>query len=238
MQLLRTPPQGVRRMELGGPQAMALRDYLRILRAALGLGNRLPVLTVPTGMAMAAAQLAARLSGAMIDRETLQMLERGNTTSDNALPALLGHPPRAAQAFVGAQERNWLSLRARLDWLLPLLRVSIALVWIVTGIVSFGLYPVNESYALLERTGVPPALAPLMLYGAAALDLAFGVGILVLRRRAWLWLAQIALMLLYTIIISLRLPEFWLHPYGPILKNLPLLAAILLLYEIEKTWNT
>ena len=45
---------------------------------------------------------------------------------------------------------------------------------------------------------------------------------------------QLALILFYTIVISFRLPEFWLHPYGPLLKNLPMLAAIWLLYELEK----
>jgi hypothetical protein len=36
------------------------------------------------------------------------------------------------------------------------------------------------------------------------------------------------------VIITIRLPEYWLHPYGPILKNLPMLAAIYLLYTLEK----
>jgi hypothetical protein len=73
-----------------------------------------------------------------------------------------------------------------------------------------------------------------MLYGATLMDLAFGIGSLVLKRRRWLWLAQLTLILFYTVIISFRLPEFWLHPYGPLLKNLPMLAAIWLLYELEK----
>ena len=54
-----------------------------------------------------------------------------------------------------------------------------------------------------------------------------------LRRRRPLWLAQIVLVLGYTVIISLRLPEFWLHPYGPVLKNLPLLAMLLLLWTLD-----
>jgi hypothetical protein len=73
-----------------------------------------------------------------------------------------------------------------------------------------------------------------MLYGAALMDLAFGIGTLALKRRRRLWLMQLALILFYTIVISFRLPEFWLHPYGPLLKNLPMLAAIWLLYELEK----
>ena len=30
-----------------------------------------------------------------------------------------------------------------------------------------------------------------------------------------------------------RLPEFWLHPHGPMLKNLPMLALLLLLWRLE-----
>jgi hypothetical protein len=50
------------------------------------------------------------------------------------------------------------------------------------------------------------------------------------------------------VIISFQLPEFWLHPYGPMIKNLPMLAAIYCLYVLEQrpqqkiqepnTWNT
>ena len=43
-----------------------------------------------------------------------------------------------------------------------------------------------------------------------------------------------ALIVAYSIIIAIRLPEFWLHPFGPLLKNVPLLAAILLLHEFDK----
>jgi hypothetical protein len=80
---------------------------------------------------------------------------------------------------------------------------------------------------------VPRALAPAMLYGAAFMDLAFGFATLLIEHRRFVWLAQAAAILLYTIIISAKMPEFWLHPFGPLLKNLPMLAAILLLYHLE-----
>jgi len=73
-----------------------------------------------------------------------------------------------------------------------------------------------------------------MLYGAALFDLLLGLGTLGLARRRWLWLMQLALIGFYTIVIALRLPEFLVHPYGPLTKNLPMLAAIWLLYELEK----
>lgn len=217
-----------------GPKPMTMRDFLGGLRRLMGMG-RAHFMPVPMPLMRLGAAAGKLLPSSLLDPETLQMLERGNTGSPARLSALLGRPPRALDTFIEPGEAGTVRLRARLNWLLPLLRVSIALVWIVTGIVSLGLYPVEESYALLGRTGIPPALQPLMLYGAALLDFAFGIGTLVLsgRWRKRLWLAQLALILFYTVIITFRLPEFWLHPYGPLLKNLPMLAAIWLLYEME-----
>ena len=67
----------------------------------------------------------------------------------------------------------------------------------------------------------------------AALDLLLGVLTLwPLRRQRWLWAAQIALIVGYTLIISWRLPEYWLHPYGPMIKNLPMLALLVSLWVL------
>jgi len=30
------------------------------------------------------------------------------------------------------------------------------------------------------------------------------------------------------------LPEFWLHPYGPVSKNLPLIVATLIMLQLER----
>ncbi len=121
-----------------------------------------------------------------------------------------------------------------MDWLELMLRISLAAVWLVAGVVSMGVYPVEDSYAMLARVGITEGLAPIALYGAAAMDIAFGLGTLFLRQRKLLWIAQATLIVLYTITITFYLPEFWLHPFGPLIKNLPILAIILLLYELEK----
>ncbi|KRB97233.1 SDR family oxidoreductase [Duganella sp. Root198D2] len=230
----------VRRLALVGPDAMPFVAYLRALRIAMGLGAwRLPVLRLPDWLARGLAQVGEVLPGSPLDRDALDMLARGNTADAAPLAALLGRQPRAVRDFIVQPEAT--RHQAQLDWLLPLLRLSIAAVWIWTAIVSAGLYPVADSHTLLIRTGVPPMLAPLMLYGASALDLAFGAATLAWprRNRRWLWLAQIALIAFYSIVIAWRLPEFLLHPYGPISKNLPMLAALWMLYELEKpSWNT
>ncbi|MEJ7806963.1 MAG: DoxX-like family protein [Telluria sp.] len=47
-------------------------------------------------------------------------------------------------------------------------------------------------------------------------------------------MAQLGLIGFYSVVIAIMLPEFLLHPYGPLTKNLPMLAAIWLLYELEE----
>lgn len=215
-----------------GPQALRLTDYLAALRRGLGLGPARFV-RVPGWLARFGARIGSRLPGSLLTRDTLSMLERGNTDSAGPLAAVLGRVPRGVDAFIPPALAPALRDRARLRWLLPVLRLAIALVWMVTGVVSLGLYPVEDSYALLARTGLSGLSATVALYGAAVLDLALGIATLAARKRRWLYGVQAALILGYTAIITVALPEFWLHPYGPVLKNLPMLAALWLLWELD-----
>ncbi len=229
--LLREPSRAPARIALVGPAPMEFTGYLAALRAAMGMG-RLRVLRLPDWAARLAAKTARFLPGSFLDEDALDMLNRGNRADAGAITQLLGRQPRPVREFIVAPSAE--RAQAKLNWLLPALRWSIAIVWIVTALVSAGLYPVAESYRLLERTGVPPGLQPLMLYGAVGFDLALGLGILLLAKRRWLWLLQIGLILFYTVVIAWKLPEFLLHPYGPLTKNLPMLVAIWMLYELEE----
>jgi hypothetical protein len=221
------------RVPLVGPAPLPFIGYLGALRRSLGLG-RLRVLRLPYTLARGMAWLGGFVPGSPLTPDTLSMLARGNTADPAATTRLLGRPPRPVDKFITHPQAE--RREAQLAWLLPMLRTSLAAVWIWTAYVSAFAWPVDDSYRLLERTGIPALLAPLMLYGASALDLAFGIGTLALPRR-WrrpLWLAQLGLIGFYTVVIALRLPEFVWHPYGPLSKNLPMLAAIWLLYELEK----
>jgi len=215
-----------------GPVPVSLREYLAALRLSMGLGPA-RYIRVPINVMRQIAHAAELLQVGILNSETLEMLLRGNTGDARPLQGILRHETRAPDRFITSSERDSERVSAQTRWLLPLLRYSIAAVWIVTAIVSMGLFPVQSSYELLARVGVPRALAPAMLYGAAFMDLAFGFATLLIQRRRFILLAQAAAILLFTIIISAKMPEFWLHPFGPLLKNLPMLTAILLLYHLE-----
>jgi uncharacterized protein YbjT (DUF2867 family) len=225
------------RLPVVGPRALGLHAFLQELRGAMGMRRAWP-LPVPVPLLHLTAAVGEHVPAMLFDRAAWRMLERGNTGDPAPLARLLGRQPRDPLAFIAADEAPQVRAAALLGWGAPLLTAGVALVWLWTAVVSLGLYPVAGSYALLAQAGVPDALAPVALYGAALLDLAFGAGIVLVRRRAWrrwLWRAQFATILFYMLVISVRMPGFWLHPYGPLLKNLPMLAAMLLLAALDET---
>ena len=215
-----------------GPEPLTLRALLAGLRAQLGL-RRPAFVSVPMPTVRALAQLARFRRDALLDPDTLGMLLQGNVASPGRIAEVLGTLPRPLESFVPASEARSLATAGRLIWLLPLLRGAVAILWIGSGIVSLGVYPVEASYALLERIGIAGLVAPVVLYGAAALDIVLGAAVYVVRRRRWLWRLQIAVIVVYSTIIAVALPEFWGHPFAPMLKNLPLLAALALLHELD-----
>jgi hypothetical protein len=171
-----------------------------------------------------------------VSSDSIGMLERGNTAPADGISRWLGRPPKALSQLRAMPQS--LGLQAKLAWLLPLLIASIAAVWIWTAIVSAWLYPRAASLDLLARVGAPDGTRLLLLYAAALFDLLLGVLSLCwparLGPRNRLWQSQIVLIIVYTALISWRLPEFWLHPYGPLSKNLPMLAALVLLIQLDK----
>lgn len=233
--LVEAPPARIETKVFAGPAPMELRAYLADLRAALGERGPQWVLPMPVALFRAGAAMAGRVPGSMLDRETADMLLAGNATADNALPGVLEGVPRPPRDFIPPQSAERERRLAVLDLWLPVLRVAIALLWLWTAAVSLGLYPVQDSYALLARVGLHGALATIALDGAALLDLVLGVLTLAApaRWRRALWLVQLLLIAGYTVPITLFLPEYWLHPYGPISKNVPVAAAIALLWALE-----
>ena len=227
------------RISVAGPAAMSLRSFYTALRRAMGIARPPRFMAVPWPLVNGAAALGDRLPNSLLTTDSIKMLRRGNTADISDMKRILGHAPRGVDEFVPGSYADAVKTRAQMLWLLPILRISIGLVWIITGLVSLGLYPVQDSYALLGRTGTPQWLMPFFLYGAALLDLMLGILTLLPRRPRYLWFAQAGLILAYTFIITWKLPEFWLHPYGPVLKNLPMLAALWILHELEqRKWTT
>lgn len=220
------------RIAMVGPAPLALRDYLAALRGSFGAA-RARVIAIPRRGAAAMTALA-RAFGAPVTRDALDMLERGNVADAAPFARLLGRAPRAPQAFVPAHAAD---AARRLAWLtlsLPPLRTSVSLLWLWSAFASALLYPLERSLALLGALGLAGAPAKLALGAGVAVDLLLG---LAMWRRSWrptVYTLQIATTVGYTMLISFALPEFWSHPFAPLAKNVPLLAATALLKVLDR----
>jgi uncharacterized protein YbjT (DUF2867 family) len=197
--------------------------------------RRLRVLPISGAWLGALLPLTAWLDEPVLNKQSLAMLQRGNTAEADGFAAFLGRSPTSLEQFLRAapvsQAERW---HARLYFLRPLLTLSIAMVWLWTGWISAFVYPAEESYRMLSRVGIEGGLAPVVLYGASLADFVLGLALLFRWRLRQVVAVQIAIMLAYTGVISIFLPEYWLHPFGPLIKNLPLLAATLIMLIIEE----
>lgn len=213
-------------LDVVGPQAMTFRGFLELQRQWLGLG-RAWFVPIPFRLAELAAIIAGKLGSVILNRETITMLQRGNCADVTRLTRATGIIPRPVQEELAKHPATtaeaWF---AQLYFMGPVLRFTLASLWIFTGLVSLWWYPVEHSLALLGQAGIPESMRPLVLHAAATLDLAIGLALLLNWRPRVMATVQILVMLTYTAIISLTLPEQWLHPFGPILKNIPLLVTI------------
>lgn len=116
---------------------------------------------------------------------------------------------------------------------LMLMRYTLAAIWLVTGVLSLGIFPQRVSLELLAQVGFRADVALVALYGSASLDILLGI-LTLARPSAMLWRSQGMMVIAYSVIIAIYLPEYWLHPFGPLLKNLPILMLLWLLHEYER----
>jgi uncharacterized protein YbjT (DUF2867 family) len=214
-------------IDIGGPEVMSYRGMLQAYRDAMGLPPPL-WLPVPMSLMRMSAAVVAHLPQRVFSPDTLCMLEEGSVTDPAQTALVLGASPRGTDAWFAGFPPSALRAEAVWLWTAPMLRLVLALLWIVTGLLSMCVYPVEGSLALLGHVGLEGSAARLAMYGAAMLDCLLGLATLFAPGRP-LWRMQFLLVAAYTLIISIFLPQYWLHPFGPVLKNLPVLALLIVL---------
>lgn len=226
------PVRGI--LEIGGPHAMSVAEYLREWRHWLGF----PVayeLRVPAGLARLAATIGERCGSGPLGATIQRMLERGNVAEEGAWMRVrhdLGVQARPlAEALAAHPAQTQDRLQARSYFWLPLLRVMLAALWIGSGLVGL-LLPAS---AIETAISAPPgASIQLLARSTGAIDLLLGALCLSRWRPRWVLGAMLAMLLGYTLAIGVLWPQHWLDPFGGLLKNLPLIAALGLLLATEE----
>ena len=234
LQIIQPETSGQHRIELVGPKAIKIKEIYSKLRHWLGSGSA-RFISLPYQLTLIAGRLGGFFGNTPMTTESVQMLRKGNTADVTPFIKQFGFEPISfEQALINTPAQQADRWHAGLYFLKPLLRFSIAFIWIFTGIVSAFVFPIEQSYTMLAKAGITGIWAPIMLYGAAATDLALGLATLMAYRLPIVVSIQVSVIILYSIIITFSQPEQWIHPFGPVSKNIPFIVATLTMLVLEK----
>ncbi|MEQ8896369.1 MAG: DoxX-like family protein [Roseovarius sp.] len=227
---LRHPAEGVQ--EIGGPEVVTQAEMLQGLRGWLGLAV-VPVLGLPVWLCRAMGRVGDAMRLGPISLTAVRQLEAGVLAEPSASVRELPEAPRGFSAFMGARPAGTQDLwHARLYLMRPVLRVVLAVLWLVSG--GIGLFlPAGEFLPLIAGGGVPEWLAVAFARLGGVVDLVIAGALLRGWRPRLMAGVQAAMVLGYTAAFSVLAPVLWLLPLGGLLKNLPILALIAVVYVLE-----
>ncbi len=111
---------------------------------------------------------------------------------------------------------------------LKLARYSLIFLWLFTGLTSL-FFARSTGYDILAEAGVEGSFATLCLLSGSLVDLALGLWLSTEKQRRLCYLVQLVVIVVYSVLLLFIAPDYWLHPFGPVTKNLPILALLLIL---------
>ena len=152
-------------------------------------------------------------------------------------PSLLVHPD-------GVLTKN-LPLLAAVGtaWLLPregwspralwLLRGGMAVIWITEGVFPKMLFQAPWEVRLVGSSGLVGNDPVVFLRVMGAAEALSGMAALLLwgRPLRWLLLAQLAALVVLPILVGWQDPLLWVHPFGPLTKNVPIIVGTAVLWH-------
>ena len=221
-------------MSFVGPEPITIRKLLLSLKEWFGIKTS-RFIQIPYNLSSLGCSVLELVTKSPVTRDSIKMLNAGNIADVSEMTNNAGVSPRSLSSVLNESPVQQADLwHAKLLMLAPLLRLSIAFVWIYTGIISVFVYPLESSYQLLEQVGITGMFAPVALYGAAIIDLLLGVALLIGYKINIVGTIQISIIMTYTILITIFLSEQWAHPFGPVSKNIPLIVSIMIMMILEK----
>jgi hypothetical protein len=163
------------------------------------------------------------------------MLTSGKTVDPEPYVNIIDFTPRKFSTELATTpsyvQDRW---HARLYFLNPILRVGLGLVWLASGIIPLLLIPHQELYNLFQQVHITGELAVFFLYASCLWNIGLGAATIADWRLKTIGILQLITVITYTIAISIGIPNYWLHPFGPLLKNIPVFIGTLIMLVISE----
>jgi hypothetical protein len=104
-------------------------------------------------------------------------------------------------------------------------KYSLALLWIWTGLTSIVFSP-EIGYKILAGASITGLVAEVAIYAGGILDILLGLWLLTAFKTKLCCITQVSMIIVYTALLTFIDSSFWLHPFGPITKNIPIIVLI------------
>lgn len=212
-------------LEPVGPETLTLLEMLTRYRAWLDFG-RARFVSVPLPIMRLLGRIGDFLGDGPISTNSLEQMIAGNAGESAAFSDAIGFMPRSLDAALldrpALVQDRW---HARLFFLAPVLQGVLVLMWLASAWLGL-FHGANETERLVNAFGLPDSWRSPLQIGSSLIDIAIAGQILVDRSASRSAITQLCVVCGYTVVIGTGLPMLWLDPLGPLLKNLPVMAAI------------
>ncbi len=232
--LISQPLSGVSVLNALGPTRVTMRELLLKFRKWMGL-SRSWVLKMPVFLIRLSARFGDWLGGGgPMNTTSIKMLMASQSADPKPFAAAIGFNPRGLDQVLAEQPPSAQDIwHARLYFLRPLLRLSIAVVWLLSGILPLTVSK-SMSIAVLAALGFGSVSAGLVLYGSAIINIILGVLTCLNWRIEWVGTIEAVLIVLYTLFATFLMGSLWFDPFGSLFKNIPLFVATLVMMAISR----
>lgn len=219
-------------LEPASADRMSMTEAVSAYRSWLGLAPR-PVIRVPRAIAFAVAKFGDLVRLEPITTTALAQFEGRLTGDAKGFEAATGVEARGLRQLLAGRPAESQDLwHARLYLLRPIIRLTLALLWIVSGIAGLTADP-SLYLQPFSGAGLPAEAIQAAVWALSFFDFAIALALVCGWRLRQMAVLQLAAVLAYTVGLTLTAPALWLDLYGGLLKNLPILALLAVHWTLE-----
>ncbi|MEQ1754026.1 MAG: NAD(P)H-binding protein [Micropepsaceae bacterium] len=212
-------------LEPVGPETISLKTLLQHYRGWLGFG-RARFISIPMSLLRVLGRVGDMAHLGPISTTSIVQMVAGNAGDSAAFAKAIGFIPQSLRETLRSRpsqvQDRW---HARLFFMAPALKFTLVLMWLVSAVIGF-IYGTPQTQELVDSLGMPSGWATPLRIGSSLLDLGVAALLIADSHARWSTIVQLTVILGYTTVIGIALPQLWIDPLGPLLKNLPILLAV------------
>jgi uncharacterized protein YbjT (DUF2867 family) len=222
-----------RLLKIVGPKIITVKELLTSFRSWLGL-KPAKLIKIPLIFIRIGAKIGDWTGLGPLNSTLYKMMMQPNIADKKDFIDFTSIIPRSFEQGLESEPLTVQSLwHARLFLLKPLLKLTLGLFWITSGVIASFIAP-GAALQAIQELGFSAITSSIILYFSCSIDITLGLLLLFSKKTAKICLISIAVILAYTIILTILEPILWFEPLGSLLKNIPIILLTLVLMAIEK----